>query len=959
MRVIRRAGWMAHTRALRGTRVRWTDAQYSVVVVPVPGGFAVHGRTAWLLGRRAECSVLVRLAAAVRGGASRALVVHGEPGVGKTALLEYLAGQAVDCRVARATGVQSEMELAFAGLHQLCAPMLDRLEALPAPQREALRIAFGMSAEPAPDRFLVGLAVLGLMSEVAADRPLLCLVDDGQWLDRASAQVLAFVARRLRAESVGLVFAARVPGEELPELPELAVGGLREDAARALLDSVLTGPLDPRIRDQIVAETHGNPLALRELPRGLTPAELAGGFGLPGAGALSGRIEDSFRGRVDALPAETRRLLLLAAADATGDPVLLWRAAGLLGVGAEAAKPAAEANLIEFGARVRFHHSLVRSAAYRSASDRERREVHHALAEATDPELDPDRRAWHRAQAASGPDEDIAAELERSAGRAQARGGLAAAAAFFEHATELTPDPVVRAGRALDAARAKFRAGAFGAALDLLARAEAGPLSHLEHARVDLVRAQVTFGTRRGSDAPPLLLKAAKRLEPIDAGLARATYMDAFVAATYAGRLASPGGSLLEVARAAAAAPLPHAPSAPDLLLDGLAAVFNQGYAAGVPILRRALHAFSSDMPTDPNPRWLTLAFVAALHIWDDKGCAMISDRYVQLVRHAGALSELPSALTGRTYVLLFAGELTAAASLVEEMQTAVEAMGSNLTPYGALGLAAFRGSEAEASALIEAILRDGPPRGEGLAISAAEWANAVLNNGLGRYEEAVSAAQRASGNHSELGHANWAVVELIEAAARSGMRETAAGAYRRLAEMTGASGTDWARGVEARSHALLSTGEDAERLHREAIAGLGRTPVRTELARAHLVYGEWLRRERRRAEAREQLRTAHDMLEAMGMEAFATRARRELRATGENARRSTVATRPELTAQEAQVARLARDGLSNSEIGSRLFLSPRTVQYHLRNVFTKLGITSRNQLRRILPATPDAAPLH
>jgi len=919
----------------------------------------VRGRTARLLGRRAECGVLDQLAAAVRAGASRALVVHGEPGVGKTALLEFLAGRAVDCRVARAAGVQSEMELAFAGLHQLCAPMLDRLEALPLPQRRALRIGFGMSAEPAPDRFLVGLAVLGLMSEVAADRPLLCLVDDAQWLDRASAQVLGFVARRLRAESVGLVFGARVPGEELAELPELVVGGLREDAARELLDSVLPGPLDARIREQIVSETRGNPLALLELPRGLTPAELAGGFGLPGAGALSERIEESFRERVDVLPAETRRLLLLAAADATGDPVLVWRAAERLGIGAAAARPAAQAGLAEFATRVRFRHPLVRVAAYRSASARERQDVHSALAEATDPQADPDRRAWHRAQAARRPDEDIAAELERSAGRAQARGGLAAAAAFLEHATELTPDPAVRAGRALDAAWAKLRAGAFEAALDLLARADAGPLSDLQHARVDLVRAQVTFGMSRGSDAPPLLLKAAKRLEPIDAGLARVTYMDALVAATYAGRLASPGGSLLDVARAAGAAPQPHAPSAPDLLLDGLAAVFNQGYAAGVPMVRKALDAFCRDMATAPELRWLTLAFVAALHIWDDKGCAMLSERYVQLVRDAGALSELPSALTGRTYELLFAGELTAAASLVEEMQTAIEAMGRNLTPYGALGLAAFRGSEAEASALIEAILRDGPPRGEGLAISAAEWANAVLNNGLGRYQEAASAAQRASENHSELGHANWAVVELTEAAARSGMSETAAGAYRRLAEMTGVSGTDWALGVEARSHALLSTGEAAEGLYREAIVRLGRTRGRAELARAHLLYGEWLRRERRRAEAREQLRTAHAMLEAMGMEAFAARARRELRATGENARRRTVATRLELTAQEAQIARLARDGLSNSEIGARLFLSPRTVQYHLRNVFTKLGITSRNQLRRILPAIPDAPALH
>ena len=429
-----------------------------------------------LTGRRAECDMLGRLVASVRAGESRTLVVHGEPGVGKTALLEYLAGQAPGCRVVRAAGVQSEMELAFAVLHQLCAPMLDRLDRLPVPQRDALRTAFGLSAGLAPDRFLVGLAVLGLLSEVAEERPLVCIVDDEQWLDSASAQVLAFVARRLGAESVGLVFGARVPTGDLAGLPELVVEGLREDDARALLDSALTGPLDARVRDQIVAETHGNPLVLLELPRGLTAAELAGGFGLPGAVPLSGSIEESFRRRIEALPAETRRLLLLAAADPTGDPVLVWRAAGRLGIGAEAAAPAVEAGLAEFGVRVRFRHPLVRSVAYRSAPAQERQLAHAALAEATDPAIDPDRRAWHLAQAAPRPDEDIAAELERSAGRAQARGGLAAAAAFLERAVMLTPDPSRRAGRALAAANTKFAAGAFDAAQDLLAVAGAGPL---------------------------------------------------------------------------------------------------------------------------------------------------------------------------------------------------------------------------------------------------------------------------------------------------------------------------------------------------------------------------------------------------------------------------------------------------------------------------------------------------
>jgi DNA-binding CsgD family transcriptional regulator len=488
--------------------------------------------------------------------------------------------------------------------------------------------------------------------------------------------------------------------------------------------------------------------------------------------------------------------------------------------------------------------------------------------------------------------------------------------------------------------------------------AEAGPLSELQHARVDLARAQLAFATSRGSDAVPLLLQAAKQLEPINAGLARATYLDAMIAANFAGRLAGPGADVLAVARAVSAAPPPlHAPGASDLLLDGLATHYNEGYTAALPILRRALIAFGGGMPADQELRWLSLAFAAAIHIWDDDRAEVLSQRYVERARKVGALIELPLALSRRVYVLLSAGELTAAATLVEEVQAATEATGTSFTPYAAMGLAALRGDEMEASALIEATVKDVPSRGEGLGITAAERANAVLNNGLGRYQQALAAAQRATVNDRELGFSNWALAELIEAAARTGMTQTAAGAYRRLAEITGASGTDWALGVQARSHALLGEGEEAEGLYRQAIACLGRTRARTELARAHLLYGEWLRRERRRTDAREQLRTAHRMLEAMGMEAFAERARTELRATGETARARTAATTVELTAREAQIARLARDGLSNPEIGTRLFLSPRTVQYHLRNIFTKLGVSSRGQLYRVLPNGRAAVP--
>jgi DNA-binding CsgD family transcriptional regulator len=927
---------------------------HGVDTMPIPAESPTWPRAGELADRRTERDVLDRLVEAVRAGDSRALVVHGEPGAGKTALLEYLAGRASGCRVVRAAGVESEMELAFAGLHQVCTPLLDRLEALAAPQAEALRVTFGMSSGPTPDPFFVGLAALGLLAESAGERPVVCLVDDAQWLDRASLGVLAFVARRLVAESVALVFGARAPARELERLTELAVGGLPHTDALILLDSVLLGPIDARVRDQIVAETHGNPLALLELPRGLTAAELAGGFGLPGAlpGAvqLPGLVEETFRRRMGVLPAQTRRLLLLAAADPTGDSALVWRAADRLDIPAAAATPAAADGLAEFGARVMFRHPLVRSAAYRAAPLEDRRDVHRALAEATDAQADPDRRAWHRAQAAPGPDEDVAAELERSASRVRARGGPAAAAAFLERAATLTLDRTRRAGRALSAAQAKIQAGAFDTARDLVAMAESEALSDFQQARLDLVRAQLAFVTSRGSDAPPLLLQAARRLEPIDADLSRATYLDALAAAMFAGRLASPGGGVVEVARAASAAPRPrHAPRASDLLLDGLAAHYNQGYAAGLPILNRALAAFGTETSAEEELRWLWLACVSALHVWDDHCWEALSERYVHLARRAGALAELPLALNRRVRPLLFAGELTAAASLVEEVQAALEATGTNLAPYGALALAAFRGDEARSSALIQATVEDVTRRGEGLGITVAEWANAVLNNGLGRYRQAMAAARRATGHDRDLGGAaNGALAELVEAAARSGMTETAAGAYGRLAEMTGAAGTDWALGIQARSHALLSDGRAAEECYREAITRLGQTRIRVDLARAHLLYGEWLRCERRRIHAREQLRTAHSLLEAMGLEGFAERARRELRATGETARKRATASRDEdLTAQEAQIARLARDGLSNPEIGARLFISTRTVQYHLSKVFTKLGITSRAQLDR------------
>ena len=711
------------------------------------------------------------------------------------------------------------------------------------------------------------------------------------------------------------------------------------------------GGIDTRVRDQILAETQGNPLALLELPRGLTPQELAGGFGLPSAMRLPGGIEENFRRRVDVLPDSTRRLLLIAAAEPVGDPALVWGAAARLGIGAQASALAIEAGLVEFGMRVRFRHPLVRSVVYGSALPQEKRVVHAALAAVTDSRHDPDRRAWHLANAALGPDEEVAAELERSADRARARGGAAAEAAFLQRATLLTLDPMRRTERALEAASAKVRAGAFDAARDLLSIAEAGPLSDFQQARIDLIGAELAFLTNRGSEAPPLLLKAARRLKPIDAELSRATYLQALTAGYYAGRLAL-GGGVLEVARAAAAAPPPpHAPRAPDLLLDGLVTHYTKGYEAGLPTLRKALHAFGTGMSVDEALRLHWVVGIVARYVWDDHSWHVLSERHVRLARGVGALSQLPGALNSRAFMLLFAGELAAAASLIQQLRSAIEATGSNRVPYSALGLASFAGRQAEAATLIDAISGDVSLRGEGVGITIIEWLSAVLNNGIGNYQAAVEAAQRSTEHLVDMITPPWSAVELIEAAARSGRAEMAADALTQLAASTSASGTDWALGIEARSRALLSDGDTAERLYRESIDRLGRTHMRADLARAHLLYGEWLRRERRRVDARAQLRIAHDMLDTMGMDAFAERARRELQATGETARKRNVATGDEqLTAQEAQIARMARDGLTNPEIGVRLFISPRTVQYHLRKVFTKLGIESRSQLDRVLP---------
>jgi DNA-binding CsgD family transcriptional regulator len=912
-----------------------------------------------LLGRAGERELLDRLLGDVRRGQSAVLVVRGEPGIGKTALLRYAAREASGFRIARVAGVEAEMEFPLAAVHQLCGPLAGRVAALPEPQRKALSVVLGLSSGDAPDRFLVALAVLSLLSTVAEERPLLCLVDDAQWLDGASDQVLGFVARRLLADPVAIVLAIREPNgrREFDGLPDMRLGGLDDEHARALLARAIPGRLDEQVRERIVAETRGNPLALLELPRSMSGAELAGGFELLPAGDLPSRIEQHYLEQAHALPEATQRLMLLAAADPAGDATLVWRAAVRLGIETAALAAAEDADLLEIGASVQFRHPLVRSAVYRSASPGDRRSMHEALAHVTDPEAEPDRRAWHRALAAAGPDEDVAAELEHSAGRARTRGGVAAAAAFLERAAALTVDPADRSRRALAAAQAKQQAGAPDAALTLLGSAQAGSLDPLQRAQGELLRAQITFTAHRGSDAPPLLLAAAKQLEPLDATLARETYLEALMAVHLAGPLA--GGVALEVAEAARAAPPSRSPGAPDLLLDGLALIITEGHGAAAPLLKRALHAFREGDPVATGGfRWLWLAEAAATEMWDHDTWHELAAREVELVRDAGALTALPLALTASVVAQIFAGDLGAAASFIDEVQIAAEATGSELAPFGALALAAWRGREADLAALVEATLEEAElGGGGGLSLSTARWASALLHNGLGQYESALAAAQQVAEPSKRLDATFKRVLpELIEAAVRSGRVELAEGALRQLSEMTRAAGTDWGLGLEARSRALLSESDVAEELHLEAIERLGRTSVRGEHARAHLLFGEWLRREGRRVDARAQLRTAHGMFAGMGMEAFAERAGHELQATGETVRKRRAEARDDLTAQERQIAQLARDGLSNPEIGARLFLSPRTVEWHLRKVFSKLGIGSRRDLAKALPAS-DSLP--
>jgi DNA-binding CsgD family transcriptional regulator len=908
-----------------------------------------------MVGRGAELDQLRNVLARASEGHSGVVTVRGEAGIGKTMLLEHArdVAESFGFEVEFAAGSESETEFAFAGLHALCAGLLESAEALPEPQQAALGVAFGLRSGAVPDRFVMGLATLNLLAEAANDHPVLWLVDDAQWLDQASAEVLAFVARRMDAERVALLLGIRDSNDATSQsyagLPELRLQRLNDHDARKVLSGAVGAPLDDVVRNRIVAEAQGNPLALTELLDVAQPATTAAGFVTPHPVDIPRRLEENYWQRSLRLPQDAQLLLLVAAADPTGEPALLWRAAEHLGLPLDSVVPAEGAGLLQLDTRVRFRHPLVRSAVYGTATPPDRRRAHQALAVATDPLVDPDRHAWHRAQSVVSTDEDAASQLEDAAGRAQSRGGVAAAAAFLQRAAELSFEPDNRARRALQAAQLKSQAGAWDAALNLLAVAEAGPKDPLRDAQIKVVRAQVAFHQTLGRTAPWAMLEAAKALTPLNAPLARATYLHAINAATIVG--VQDGKGFREVAHAALAAPPPpHPPRPLDLLLDGLSITYTEGIARGIPPLRQALEAFRANTAnTEPmNVSESQLAWLAcrtALVLFDDELVDVLADNNVHRARAAGALYALPAALLIRSMTLVLAGELSRADELATEQASISQAIGGTPLHLDRLMLSAWRGREPETTSQYDEIRHKTAGREEGTEAMLANYILAVLHNGLGNYPAAASAASQAC-RSGELGHSSMALPELIEAAVRAGDTHAATKALDQFAERAVASGTEWALGLLARSQALTVDGSDAEALYREAITRLSRTRMTAHLARTHLVFGEWLRREGRRKDAREHLGIAHHMLSEMGAGAFAARAARELRATGEHPRKRTAQPSDLLTPHELQIARLVATGATSREVAAQLFLSPRTIEAHLRTIFRKLGITSRRQLK-------------
>jgi DNA-binding CsgD family transcriptional regulator len=906
-----------------------------------------------LRGRRSECETLISILGAARDGQSQVLVVRGEAGIGKTALLRYLLANADGYRVSQSAGVESEMELAFASLHQLCAPFFDQLDRLPLPQRTALDTTFGLAAGAPPDQFVVGLGVLNLLTHAAEQQPLLCVIDDAQWLDRASAQTLEFVARRLRAEPVAMLFALRPADDEpiLTALPQLPLRGLDHNDAADLLDSVVAGRLDVQVRDRLVAESHGNPLALMELPREFAPTSRTTWDDDHSDTTLAGRLEQGYLRKLESLPIQARQLMVLSAADPVGDVDLVRRAMQRLGIGSEAIPAAESTGLLEVRHRVEFRHPLVRSAVYGAAVPEERRTVHQALADVTDPIGDPDRQAWHRSRAAAGPDESIATALEQSADRALGRGGLTSAAAFLESAARLTPSADRRAQRSLAAAQAKATAGVFDDALALIAEAQAGPLDATASARVDLLQAQISYYSAGGNKGLPLLLAAAARLERLDPKLARETYLDAFAAAMFAGRLAAGSGiGMRQVAEAMREIQLPSAAGKSDELLHGIAVLYTDGYATAAPGLLQTVRAFGSDeLTVDESVRFAWLAACAATDLFDDLNWDVLTRRHLSAIRQIGALSALPVALNSRIIFDLYSGDLAEAESLVAECAWVAEVTGgqNTMTPYGEVCLSAIRGDTERAEPRFRKLLDDVTGRGEGVGLNMIGWFQAVMFSGLGRHAEALNAARMAAASPLELGPPKWALAEIVEAGVHNENLAEANLALEQLSSFTQASGTDAALGVEAGRRALLGSGRAAEDDYREEAERLARTSLQVERSRAQLRYGEWLRGEGRREEARTQLRLAFETFSAMGLDGFAERARQGLAACGETVRRRAAKSAGDLTTQETHIARLAAEGLSNAEIADALFLSARTVEWHLRKVYSKLGIRTRRDLRQ------------
>ena len=902
-----------------------------------------------LYGRAPECEALGQLIANVQAGRSRVLVVRGQDGIGKTALLDHLETRGSECQIVRLDGIESEATCAFAALHRLCVALHGRPEQLPAPQRNALESAFGLRDCAAPDGFLTGMAVLGLLADACVGRPLICVIDDAQWLDSESAHALGLAARRLKALPAALVIAVREPsgGRDFAGIPDLPLEPLHDQDARALLDARLFGPMDPAVRDRVLAEARGNPRRLLASAGRQTAEELGGGFGLPSLEAASAPEAGGLLRALDALPRAVRRLLLIAAAEPTGSPALVWRAADLLDV-ARGPQTAAAGAIADFGAFIRFRHVVGRSVAYWSASSGERREVHAALAAGIDPDADAWSHAWHRALASPAPDESVAAAIERSANGVRSRGGLQADAIFRDHAVELTPGSEHRARRALAAARVKHLSGAAESASRLLAIARAGPLDEPGHRRADMLEARLASQESYARGATRLTL-AARHLETVDPALAREGYRDALHAVLVAGRLAGEEG-LRGVAAAVLARRRTLDPPICADLVDAMAFLIARGPAAGAPQVRQALKVMTDAIGvTEVSRGELLLGCRAARDLWDHATWSKLSEQLIEQARRAGALRVLPVALHDAVVARVVAGDFVGAAKKAGQAEAAVKASGAPVGPYGTLALAAWSGAHEEVERLTSAATAGLLERDEGRWISAAGWAAAVVGNSMGRYRTALTAAQRGAADPLGLGFAAWSTAELVEAAVRAGHPETVDAALGRLGEVAEGGGTDWSRGILARAQALASGEPAAEGRYREAIALLDRAALPAEAARARLLYGEWLRRRKRRTDARKQLRASYRALAEMGAAGFAARARRELAATGETIRHHVSGHGVALTTQEARIARLAADGLTNHEIGARLFLSARTVEWHLHKAYEKLRVRSRRELHGVL----------